>query len=439
MAESPLHDLLEQAIGELPPSSVNIGLACSQGQRKRRWRRVYLPATAPVAAAAAVTLIVTGAPFGLGGGHAGDATMEHPNGPRSHPAYVAHPPANFSLSAPYALFGWLPPGFSASGFNVLGDPDGQSAVNENIWASRQHGDGKALSLEVYAAGSCKLAFMPAPATAGSRQRNSSIRQRDSSRRRGLGLDCGDGGSWGLFVSRAPDVNGGRAYWDQHGNLNWLYGRDAWAQLVPSTQLIEPHLDPHFDGWYSVPARPRSQFAPGHAAYKQSAATQALLLKVAAAIRYGGTTPQLYGFTLGGMPASWRADASPYSFAFAGSQIVNTEWSIGPASDPQGLSISVEPATADTSCKMFAGESQYVTVDGVQAALRTIDMTGKHEQDLCVPNIDGLAVTIDVDLEVPGANHTPLPGSAELGSALAVFRHLRLLGTSRAHWTPDPLG
>ena len=126
-----------------------------------------------------------------------------------------------------------------------------------------------------------------------------------------------------------------------------------------------------------------------------------------------------------------------SFAYAaGGRIVNTSWQTGPASDTQGLSISVGPAAG--TCKLFAGESSHVTVDGVQAALRTIVLTGKHNQDLCVSDLDGLAVDIDLDLTVPGTNSTPLPDSTGFGSAVAVFDHLRLLGPNPASWTPQPL-
>jgi hypothetical protein len=427
-----LHDLLERAIGEPPPGTVNIATARSRGQRRRRWRRVYTPGLAAMAAAAAVALIAVGLPLAAGAGHAVRGSAATAGGAR-----VAHPPRRLSLSAPYASFGWLPAGFSATGPKVLGDPDDQSTLIESIWASNTQPDGKTLNLQVYAAGRCTLARREYPTAV--RQRDARIRPGDSTDMRRLGLDCGDiGGSWGPLVTRAPSVSGRPAFWDQNGNLNWEYGPGAWAQLVPSTLLIEPHLDPAFDGWYNVPARPRSQYAAGHPAYQQSAATRGLLLKVAAATRYGGTTGQLYGFTLRDVPASWRAAAVPVSFAYAaGGRIVNTSWQAGPASDTQGLSISVGTATGG-SCKMFPGQSHYVTVDGVRAALRTIAMTGKHNQDLCVPDVDGLSVNIYLDLTVPGTNSTPLPDGTGFGSAVAVFDHLRLLGPNLAHWTTQPL-
>jgi hypothetical protein len=434
MTDLAFHNLLERAIGEPPPSTVDIELARRQGGRRRHRRRVYAPATTGVAAAAAIALIALGLRLAPGTGQ-----LAHDGGtaPGRATALVAHPPRSLSLSAPYASFGWLPAGFSAIGPRVLGDPDAQSAQSESIWASNQQPDGKTLSLQVYPAGQCRLVRRQYPAY--SRQRGTGTLLPGSSETPRLGLDCGGvGGSSGPLVTRAPGVSGGRAFWDQNGNLNWEYGPGAWAQLVPSTLLIEPHLDPEFDGWYNVPARPRSQHGPGHPAYQQSAATRALLLKVAAAIHYGGSTGQLYGFTLRDVPASWRAAAVPVSFAYAADgRIVNTTWQAGPASDTQGLSISVGPPAG--SCKLFAGESRYVTVDGVRAALRTIDTPGKHNQDLCVPDVHGLAVDIDLDLTVPGTDTTPLPDSTGFGSAVAVFDHLRLLGANPASWTTRPLG
>jgi hypothetical protein len=416
MTDSALHDLLERAIGEPPPTTVNIGLARSQGQRQRHWRRVH--GAAAVAAVAAVAVV---AAVALSSG----AGQSHPVRPgsaatASQTALAPHPPRRFSLSTPYASFGWLPAGFSAAGTKVLGDPDDQSGQSESIWASGQQPDGKTLNLVVNSAGSCRL---------GTGDALGAARQV---------LACGStGGSWGPLLGRAPDVLGRLAYWDQHGNLVWEYGPGAWAQLLPATMLIEPHLDPDFDGWYNVPAKPPGHGAPGHPAYQQSAATRALLLKVAAGIRYDGATAQVYGFILRDVPASWRAAATPASFGYAADgRIVNTAWQAGPASDPQGLSISVGPAAA--SCKMFAGQSQYVTVDGVRAALRTINLPAKHNQDLCLADVDGLAVDVDLDLTVPGTAATPLPGSTGFGSAVAVFSHLRLLGPDVAGWTPQPV-
>ena len=428
MDENLVHDLLELAVGEPPPTAVDVALARRQGKRKLRWRRVYVPAVAPVAAAAAVVLIATGLPFGLGSGH---AIVRRIVEPRTGQAFIAHPPTRFNLNVPYASFGWLPTGFSADtvlpGVGGAGVGGTQSAHAETLGAPSKQADGKTLSLLVNTAGSCRLTdagaheLLTAP---GRHQRP---------------VSCEDGilGPTAI-ASRAPDVNGGLAVWDQRGDLIWEYGRDAWAELQPLTLLIEPHLDRHFDGWYNVPAKARSHYAPGHPAYHQSAATRALLVKVAASIHYGGTAAQVYGFTLGGVPADWRTAASPASFQAMDGLIADTGWQLGPASDQTALGISVIPAQDGYPCPFDSGQSEYVTVDGARAILRTIDQPYKHWQSLCVSNIDGLQLSITLDLNVPGTSDRPLPGSAIFSSALAVFRHLKLLGPNTADWTTTPL-
>src|SRR5580704_6703649 len=136
-----LHDLLELSIGEPPQTSVSIAMARSRGQRRRRWRRRYAPGLAAVAAAAAIVLVAVGLPFAARAGHSAHGHVATAAG-----QLVARPPSRFSLSTPYASFGWLPAGFSATGSKVLGDPDDQSAQGESIWASNQQPDGKTLNL-----------------------------------------------------------------------------------------------------------------------------------------------------------------------------------------------------------------------------------------------------------------------------------------------------
>jgi hypothetical protein len=306
-----------------------------------------------------------------------------------------------------------------------------------VGAPSHQADGKDLELEVNAGGSCGIT--------GSGSLRLSVSQalrviRDGATYlRPLSLSCagGAGDAWPL-VGTAPRVSRGPAFWDERGDLIWEYGRDAWAELLPILMIMGPPRDPHFDGWVNVPARARSALRNGHPAYKQSPATKALLLKVAASVHYGDTTSQVYGFTLNGVPAGWRAAAVPTGFQPLDGRLVNTGWQLGPASDTGGLSISVGPA-APVGCKFFAGQSQYVSIDGAQGLLRTINQTGKHEQTLCASDVHGMSIFIDLDLRVPGTNDTRLPESSGFGNALAVFGHLRLLGPDPAHWTTNPLG
>jgi hypothetical protein len=438
MDDSRLHDLLERAVGDLPPTTVSVALARSQGQRRLRLRRMLRPAIASVAAAAAVALIVTVVPSALTGGR---ARPDSPARSHGHPAFVAHPPSRFSLNVPYASFGWLPAGFSADyappeigGAGVGGT---QTALAETVGAPSHQADGKDLGLQVNAAGSCRLAGPGSRPLTAAQALRYFIRAR-TAHVDPLTLSCADGeGEGSPLVRPAPRVNGDAAFWDSRGDLIWEYGSGAWAGLVPSLLIMEPHRDPRFDGWYNAPARGRSARAGGHPVYKQSAATRALLLKVAASVRYGNSTPQVYGFTVSGVPASWRAAAVPTGFQPMDGRLVNTGWQLGPAADAGGLTISAVPA-ANGSCQFLAGRAQAVTVDGEQGLLRTIDETDKHEQTLCAADVHGLSVVIDLDVSIPGTNDTPLPGSDGFGSALAVFGHLRLLGPDPDRWSTSPL-
>jgi hypothetical protein len=433
--ETAVRDLLDLvASDDAPPSRVNVDLARRQGRRRRRLHRVYLPGAAPVAAAAAVGLIVS-LTAGLPGTQ---LPSRKPPAGRSERTAQITAPSRFSLFVPYASFGWLPPGFSADtvppDLGGMGVGGTQSALVETVGAPSRQADGKDLSLQVNAAGSCKLTDAGGHGLTSTEARRY-IRQR-AAQLHPLSLSC----TYLPLASAAPNVKGHPAFWDVRGDLIWEYGRDAWAELTPSTLLIEPHLDPHFDGWYNVAALARSAHGQGHPAYRQSAATRALLVKVADSVHYGGTTPQFYAFALSSVPAGWRSAVIPTSFQAADGRLVNTGWQVGPASDPSGLSISVTPAAwgGRYSCKFFSGQSRYVTADGARGLLRTIDEPGKHEQSLCIADVHGLSIFIDLDLRLPGTNDSALPGSKELHSALAVLSHLQLLGPSPARWTTSPL-
>ena len=80
----------------------------------------------------------------------------------------------------------------------------------------------------------------------------------------------------------------------------------------------------------------------------------------------------------------------------------------------------------------------MTIDGAEAMLRTIDQSYKHWQELCIPDVHGLQVLVELDLNVPGTNDTPLPGGPEVSSILTIFGHLRLLGPDVRNWTRLPL-
>jgi len=408
--ETSVRGLLELVSSDqAPPSRVDVGLARRQGRRRRRLRRVYLPGAAPVAAAAAVAVIAA-VTAGLSGGQA-PAHRPPARGPA--PSALIAAPRQFSLRSPYASFGWMPAGFS------WGEQYDQSTSELDVTATAPPSDGRALLLTAYAAGQCRLTG------------RNKLTYRHTAYTFPHSLSCG-----APLSGRAPDVNGAPAYWTaMHGSLVWEYGRNAWATLSPMPNpaiCVHCAAYPHLRGWYYVEAK------NGHPAVPQSAEARWLLLKVAAAVRFGTSPAVHYGFTFSGLPAKWgwrsfrAGDQS--SFVTLDGQLVGVGWSAGPAVDPTALSVAVWPAgRGSVPCKVYAGQTSYVTVDGVRMLLRTIDEPGKHIQTLCAQNFRGVAVSVSLDLNVPGTNDRSLPGAAKVGGVFAVVRHLHLFGPDMADW------
>jgi hypothetical protein len=426
MDETAVRDLLELvASDEAPVSSVDLDLVRSRGRRRRRLWRVYLPGAAPVAAAAAVAVIAA-----LSAGLP-QAPPTKPQASPTAPAQATRPdgpgtaPTQFDLLRPYASFGWLPAGFSAAG---LINEVSQSSAELTMTASAPAEDGRYLMLTVDAAGACRLTGPQSLTYLGTRYQFPH------------GLTCGGTGQHGggLPVSDSRlAVNGAPAYWTAlHGGLVWQYAPGAWAILSPDPNpavCVHCSQHPELTGWYETPAK------DGHPTSAQSAASRRLLIKIAASIRFGISPVVRYGFTITGLPVSWqpdRAGAAAAGFAEIGGELITTAWSAGPADDPDALSVLVQPAGLPGSygCNFVAGQSSYVTIDGVQMMRRSIDQPGKHEQYLCAAGVAGLQIYLALDLSVPGSVDTPLPGGQAVGSVLAVFSHLHLLGPDVRQWT-----
>jgi hypothetical protein len=406
--EAAVRDLLDLvATDQAPPSRVDVNLARRQGRRRRKLRRVYLPGAAPVAAAAAVAVIAA-----LTASLSGAQPPAHPPASHRERSGPITAPRRFSLLTPYAGFGWLPAGFQ------LGDQYDQSTSELDVTATAPLSDGRALMLQAEASGQCRLTGREFLILMRTRYRFPHA------------LSCGQ-----PLTGKAPDVNGRPAYWSLHGSLVWEYGRNAWATLSPMANgaiCVHCAAYPRLRGWsYVLPKN-------GHPAVAQSPAARRLLLKIAAAVRFGTSPPVHYGFTLSGLPASWRwrafrvGDLS--SFVTIDGRLINEGWSAGPAVDPTALGVSVWPAgRGSIPCKVYAGQTSYVTVDGVRMLLRTIDEPGKHIQSLCAQNLRGVAVSVTLDLNVPGTNHRPLPGASKVGGVFVVFQHLHLFGPDVADW------
>jgi hypothetical protein len=451
MDETAVRELLHEiAADEAPPCTVDIALARQNGRphgrRHRGSARRHRFWAAPMAAAAAVALIAA-LSLAVGLGHRPGA------GPNpQHSAYRARPlmtaPREFSALQPYVSFGWLPPGFTSSGLAQLGNsqPTGTSL---SLQASAPVSDGRTLMLQVNATGQCTLTG-PDRGPSLAWLRHLAV-LRASARLRGHqvvspppslewtyphGLTCG-----GPLLQEVAPINGGPAYRGPQGELFWEYGRDAWAELTPALNpLINGSAPADVRSWLNYPpAPPLSRHQTG-AGWRQSEASYQLLRKVASRLRFDlAVMHPLYGFAPSGLPASWGAGYTT-GLSMLNGRVVSEGWQAGPAVDNTALSISAWPVEGQTPlhCNFVEGQSQYITLDGAQAMLRTIDQSYKHWQELCAPDVQGMQVLMELDLNTPGTNDTPLPGGPEVSSVLTVFRHVHLLGPDVQNWTRQPL-
>jgi hypothetical protein len=202
MDENGLRALLrELAEDELPPVRVSVDLAARKGRRKLRWRRIYLPGAAPIAAAAAVAVIVgflTATGTGLHRGQSG------PVAPVGLPAV----PEQFSALVPYAAFGWLPKGYS---------PDG--LASQTLLSTSQ------LQLTAAAAGG-RLYTISFNAARVCRLTGPYVLKLRTTVTFPHGLECSGGLRFPL-IGKAFDVKGAPAYWvNEHSSLVWEYGHNA---------------------------------------------------------------------------------------------------------------------------------------------------------------------------------------------------------------------
>ncbi len=422
MDENGLRALLDQVSDdELPPVRVNIELATRKGRRKVRWRHRYLPSAAPLAAAAAVALIV-----GLLSATGADL---HRNNASSPGAALPTVTDQFSVLESDASFGWLPAGFSASGLsNQESLNPGQLTLNAS--------DGKrALIVVLFAAGQCEL-------------------RRE--RFLGSGLSCnGPSTGWsGFFTVKGPaaDVNGSPAYWGTDRTwLFWEYGQDAWAFVTPEPRCPRSGDRPCAAAPVSWTGRSASGKSP---AIYPSPATQAIMYHVAQRIQYGDNSQVRYGFTITGLPESWLVPRSVTinNVAWIDGVLVNVAWEAGPKMDPPPLSITVEPTgLSRNACAAVLSSTigypshryGHVMIDGVRA-LVSVQGTGANvdthvEAETVCTHVDGLWVEIGLDLSTQIWPFIPLPGGGQVGDMQTLVSHLHLLGPDLARWATSPIG
>lgn len=365
MDEAAARTLLSRlADTEPPPARIDLDAAMAAGRRRRRWRRLRAGGSVLLAAGAAVAVIV--APL---------------TGPAQRPGHqAAGGPAaagQFSVLAPYASFGWLPPGFTEG---AAGGTTPRTSPEELLLVAAGHD--ASIELLAYPAGICHLSKRV--------------------------LACSAYNTASPVGSRAPDVRGHQAYWLKGAALAWEYSPGAWAQLNWTDATLP---------------------------WPPTGTVRTAVLRTAAGVRYGQTTPLRFPYWISGLPKAWHIAEVEYTLP-AGRPV--PLWlHLG---DRPGDSVGLPRAdnvqvyatrAADRSWSCAPG--QHVTVDGVTAILYA-SPTAAREQVICVPDWHGLRV----EVVLSARRDAPAPDPTGPHGVLEYARMLHPLGPDAANWTTRPL-
>jgi hypothetical protein len=435
MDELSARELLDRlANTEPPPARVDVGLARRRGRRMLFWRHAGAPGGSALAVIAVAALISSNV-ITLGSG---------PHGPAPGPV---HPQKVLSAFAPYATFGWVPAGFTlkagsavrwwVSSANFTQGPYFFPGGLPTDTASPQHmhvnifsAAGLGISLTVNAENDC---------TFGSSATMLPGRVRKHAKKgwpaQPYELMCKDGtGSNGNSVGPlSGEVNGSPAYGG--GGLAWQYAKGSWAELQPevSDALPVKQQQSLMKTWMG----------------SHSAATNAMLLRIADNIRFGERA-ESFAFRLNGAPKIWHQYNTTY--AYYGGRMINTSLWLGPdmTANSNAAEIAVTPASKSLSCGFVQGESRYVTLDGTRFTLSYMRTNGNlqptNQQVLC-GYVNGLQVNVAVSTQAlhPVANYSlqtrgmsSFIGTDIHNAAVTLFRHMTLLGPDPANWTTHPL-
>jgi len=376
MDETALRKLLDTAVTGEPPIRPVGDKVLRAGVRLRRRRRAALAAI-PVLAAAAVTAVVL-------------ATAAAPGRPApiapARPATVV--PHQFSPFIAYAAFGWLPAGSKVLEGGTTRGSTYQLAGWGSLWRRPWY-------LLAYPAGGCQLT-------------------------QARGLICKAYYPFGplALTSRAPDINGHRAYWATAYASQRPYRALAWQYAPGSWAVLE-----------------LGKWKPLDAHWRQVA------VKAASDVRFGvyAEPPVAFPVRLTGVPASWHLISGvrawmPYwngvTYQRHGQVLYASGWSVsttaastGPRAGPRFL-FTIGLAAQHNPCRVPAqGSLVHKVVNGYPV----IVSRGPYGQALCAADAGGLSVTIQ-----ESGNHPTL-------DVVSLFaHHLQLLGTSPAHWATQPI-
>ena len=302
-------------------------------------------------------------------------------------------PHQFSPFIAYAAFGWLPAGSRV----LFGGTTRGSTYQVAGWGSLWR---RPWYLLAYPAGGCQL-----------------------TKARGLMCKAYDPFGPLALTSRAPDINGHRAYWATayasqrpYRALAWQYAASSWAVL--ELGKWKP-LDTH---WRQVAVK-----AAGH-------------------VRFGvhAAPPVAFPVRLTGLPASWHLisgvrawmpEWNGVTYQPHGHVLYASRWSVSTGSASTGprarpyLAFTIGLAGQPGSCRVAAqGPPVHEVVNGY----RVIVTRGPFGQTLCAANAGGLSVQIEERSNRPGA------GLASVDVVGLFAHHLQLLGTSPAHWATQPI-
>jgi hypothetical protein len=350
--------------------------------RARLHRRRAGTVGGPVLAIAAVVAVLLANPF------AGNPTRPAPS-PGSPVA-----PKLFNPLVPYAAITWYP--FRPL---VVGSNDWRATL---MLRASSPSPARGTQVVLYAAGWCTL--------------------------KSASLSCGSttSGTRAEMTVRgqAPDVQGQAAYWARFtgGNLSRLRALTGIGQALVF------------------------QYGSGGWAVVQSTGTPGDLLRVAASLRYGQTSPLRFPFRLTGLPPAWSEVlyAAFVQPAPGKQQPTHDELVVGnpanrpgtPLRDPLTIA-TVTQTTRGPQCQTKAvngpnegqtsppGPCPSVVINGYRAYLNSPPVQGA--QTLFAPAADGLYLYEQTDAS-----------GATLNPTAVLAHHLQLLGSNPANWTTAPL-
>jgi hypothetical protein len=372
MLDQMIRDALDQmADADQPPARVSVAQALRNARVRRRRQRVTAVGTPLLAAGAVLAIALTGA---TGTGPAASSGAAHGN--------AGAAPRAFNPLVPYAAAKWYP--YRVSILNGFSYPSVLQLVGNGF----VRGNGTPspwTNIVIYAADQCALT---------------------ASR-----LSCGSGaiGTSGVMTlsGRAPDVGRDAAHWVEHAT------GDLTPDIPPGVKMVAFRYARL--GWAMV----------------ESTGTPADVIRIAANLRYGQTSPLRFPVRLTGLPPAWQ-DVQLVQFQRSGSQY----------SGGLALSRYPQPATGYGHDLLYVnvgvgkipfpgctGESQTLcrskVINGHKVLVEA--WSAPPREWLTAPDADGLNLQIEVT------------GPALQQPTWIFARDLQLLGPNPAHWTTHPVG